>query len=313
MKLSDDESLFAWESNSILFTGLLATSPSYFQDSSDIIRVRNYIPRPPYTMTSKGLELYAQLFSDDEKQVESLASRSRYLCPLNCVREGDQSRLIAPLLLYWTPDKWYEQNFMRDGFDTLSSLRIDDIFPEGRCNQTWCGTIFVQQQQASLLSLAQSRTQCTVRMNIQQILSHGFTITGRYLADQDLGYWAKDTKDGPVLKLHNSAALIRFSKPGSSILVPIDCNRAGRAYLGLISCSELSATPANVDDLLKYLAPTGGGKEPYLASHLIRRTFSLDIDRISSRIVQNQGKVVAACRRKYPVRCFYDVELTIEH
>ena len=58
MKISDDESLFAWTSDD-LYSGLLAERPSYFAGSGDIVAgtLSRGVSRPPYSMTNKGLEI----------------------------------------------------------------------------------------------------------------------------------------------------------------------------------------------------------------------------------------------------------------
>ena len=57
MKISDDESLFAWTSDPT-FSGILAKQPSYFADSGNIVNYPSQgRPRPPYSMTNKGLEI----------------------------------------------------------------------------------------------------------------------------------------------------------------------------------------------------------------------------------------------------------------
>jgi hypothetical protein len=63
IKMSDDESLFAWTGGSIRSTfsqttGLLANSPMAFQHSGDVIRSSNgHGSAIPYSMTNKGLNI----------------------------------------------------------------------------------------------------------------------------------------------------------------------------------------------------------------------------------------------------------------
>ena len=57
MKISDDESLFAWTSDQT-HSGLLASQPSYFADSENIVKCSSPdMSRPPFSMTHKGLEI----------------------------------------------------------------------------------------------------------------------------------------------------------------------------------------------------------------------------------------------------------------
>jgi len=70
MRISNDESLFAWEDKRVLSQfvtsgGLLAPSPIFFRYSYDIISLAPpRVKRPPYSMTNKGLEISLQLGRD---------------------------------------------------------------------------------------------------------------------------------------------------------------------------------------------------------------------------------------------------------
>lgn len=55
MKQTDDESLFAWTADHEI-GGMLATHPSCFQKSGDIVRSQWGTPRPPYSVTNKGFQ-----------------------------------------------------------------------------------------------------------------------------------------------------------------------------------------------------------------------------------------------------------------
>ncbi|CAM1506123.1 Fc.00g057640.m01.CDS01 [Cosmosporella sp. VM-42] len=58
MKLSDDQSLFAWvdqEASTDSYHGLLAKSPLNFAHSNAMLPYEDWEPRPPYNMTSRGL------------------------------------------------------------------------------------------------------------------------------------------------------------------------------------------------------------------------------------------------------------------
>lgn len=54
IRRSDDHSIFAWQGH--LSSGMLASSPEFFQGSTDIVRV-NSIPTEPFTLTNKGVNL----------------------------------------------------------------------------------------------------------------------------------------------------------------------------------------------------------------------------------------------------------------
>ena len=82
LKISDDESLFAWwspQANYMAQTGLLAASPRDFRDSTDIYCYPFFADRAPYDMTNKGLQIEAFLIpckdiSESEKDASSPSS-----------------------------------------------------------------------------------------------------------------------------------------------------------------------------------------------------------------------------------------------
>ena len=83
MKISDDESLFAWTSDQG-GSGLLAAHPSYFASSGGITMetLSGSGSRPPYLMTNKGLEMavpkkHFKLFSQGEETIRFFLRCSR--------------------------------------------------------------------------------------------------------------------------------------------------------------------------------------------------------------------------------------------
>lgn len=84
LKMSDDESIFAWTTGPLFRPGLLAPSPAAFAGSWDIIRASWDHTRPPYSMTNKGLRIELKLI---EGACASQTGRSSFLAPLNCARE----------------------------------------------------------------------------------------------------------------------------------------------------------------------------------------------------------------------------------
>ena len=85
MKISEDESLFAWTSKQG-GSGLLAARPSYFRDSGNIVEetLSGGTSRPPFSMTNKGLEI---ALSKKHLQLSSQGGRTiRFF--LRCSRES---------------------------------------------------------------------------------------------------------------------------------------------------------------------------------------------------------------------------------
>ena len=83
IKVSNDESIFAWTNENLWSSGMLARSPACFLNSGDVVPIPSR--RPPYTMTNSGLDIQLNL------SVFELKSRYAY-CSAN-----DQMDLVTPL------------------------------------------------------------------------------------------------------------------------------------------------------------------------------------------------------------------------
>lgn len=87
MKISDNESLFAWTSDQG-GSGLLTAQPSYFADSGNIVEetLSGGTSRPPFSMTNKGLEIalpkkHLQLSSQGGRTIRFFLRYSRRFTP----------------------------------------------------------------------------------------------------------------------------------------------------------------------------------------------------------------------------------------
>ena len=58
IRVSSDESIFAWEDNRLWSCGMFAKSPRAFENSGDVVSIPlTHLARPPYSMTNQGLEI----------------------------------------------------------------------------------------------------------------------------------------------------------------------------------------------------------------------------------------------------------------
>ena len=105
IKQSHDESIFAWTASKPTYCGLLAPSPSAFEDSKDItFGMKNY-NRPPYQMTNRGLE-----FLVSESAFEGTFPYNLKECylALNCLAMGTDR--LAVKLQKHGPNDWHRVN-----------------------------------------------------------------------------------------------------------------------------------------------------------------------------------------------------------
>jgi hypothetical protein len=299
LKISNDETLFAWEDASLGRGGLLAPSPRCFKSSYDIRRAHTqFVPRLPYGMTNKGLQFEAKLFP---RQKVDMPKRSNvelgqtYLCPLNCVREGNTLSLIS--LLLSRSELFDAQILSRVGCGSLETLHVNDIIAESlRGEMYWRDIIFVSQPEPPTPTISRNRGQCTFKINFQRLLSCGFTLNEQVLPDSELGYWLKNTEDGVlVLKLFNSRAHILFGKLKQVIALEVSCQGA--------PCFVLSVYRDNLVD-----------QESTVASYLPNSGFSFEHSRRGGEEHCGSSEMVLmVLKKKIPSRLYFNVELTIKN
>ncbi|OCK95021.1 HET-domain-containing protein [Cenococcum geophilum 1.58] len=117
MKGSDDHTIFAWKAFDQFrrndLSGLLASSPNEFADSSDIVPFRSNGMSMPYSMTNKGLQIQLPLLrraSDGEIQ--------SYIAVLECRRERNK-RPLAIELVGMLPESEYFARSLLSGPTTI--------------------------------------------------------------------------------------------------------------------------------------------------------------------------------------------------
>ncbi|KAM3452231.1 hypothetical protein MY3296_004669 [Beauveria thailandica] len=134
MKISDDQSIFAWESSDTR-TGLLATSPAAFASSKNIVPLkRPDTPSSQLTVTSRGIYLDIQFIATSPRRVG--------LAVLHCVEDDGTPKQIGIYVkdLFWTMQSFervLSQSLERIHPGTLDSPGIEDRVSQRRvCVQT---------------------------------------------------------------------------------------------------------------------------------------------------------------------------------
>lgn len=135
MKISDDESIFAWvdESLSNSSSGLLARSPAAFKESWDI----DFCPNSrgaPYSMTNKGLQINLSLSSPKRTRTERMhacrTGRSEdqeskiYTAFLYCARRGQDELLGLKLVKQWRSPEEYSRTSCHKLFGMADTLTV---------------------------------------------------------------------------------------------------------------------------------------------------------------------------------------------
>ena len=101
VKISNDESIFAWTDPSLTESGIFAQSPAAFAGSGDVVKFKfPRLDRPPYTVTNRGLaiELFLHVISSiDHRSKLRPGSRLLTKTPLHCARQGQTTPLAIQL------------------------------------------------------------------------------------------------------------------------------------------------------------------------------------------------------------------------
>ena len=90
VKVSDDESLFAWTDDSLVESGIFAQSPKVFAGSGNVVRNteghRLYVRRAPYAVTNWGFAI--EVFAHSKYSATIMTDWGTSFVPLNCGRES---------------------------------------------------------------------------------------------------------------------------------------------------------------------------------------------------------------------------------
>jgi hypothetical protein len=276
MRISNDESLFAWEDESVTSGGLLAPSPMSFRYSYDIISLPSpRIERPPYTMTNKGLEISLHLVEHDTLiyragQFDISPRDQLWAAPLNCARE----ETILSVLL--RKEDTGTENYQRVQCFTLPSHSHDAGPHSSNSPGTAAQIIYIKQPQV----YSGTRSYCYFRINPKPLCSAGWMIKVRHLSNSELGRWGTDVAECLHLKLSNSTATVQFNhelQDGSSdmCILKLSCLDK-KAKVDLFTARGFSPKAVSLATTLQYFKtmPTQSQEiVPYETRTLRRRSF----------------------------------------
>ena len=101
IRISNDESIFAWRNESLWSCGMLAKTPRDFVDSGDVVKLDLFrLGRHPYSMTNQGLDI--ELLSDTYTRRLGIPAAASYkpidyTAPIACARISNAN---APLQVH---------------------------------------------------------------------------------------------------------------------------------------------------------------------------------------------------------------------
>ena len=123
IKISSDETIFAWTDSTCWSSGMLAHSPTNFSNSGDIVvrRADKAYFRAPYTMTNLGLEVELGAFLRNRtawyKHLEDL------IAPLACGRATDTEFLALRFKIVRRISKVYSRSTMVEDKSAVVTMR----------------------------------------------------------------------------------------------------------------------------------------------------------------------------------------------
>lgn len=121
-KQSDDESLFAWNDDTMKFTGMFAQSPKAFADSGDVERFSFMSPgRKPWFVTNKGLAIDLPIRENGPEEFGGDTTVSQLeLAPLSCTRTENTKDKRHPFCIRLLKLKAGGVDFVRPGLGEVA-------------------------------------------------------------------------------------------------------------------------------------------------------------------------------------------------
>ena len=124
VKISNDESLFAWTDAGLVESGLFAQSPKAFAESGNVVQISSdhyqHIYRAPYMVTNRGLAIEA--LASRNSSSTSILDRKFAFLPLNCGHALD-CFLVNEIAIGL-------EKVSRDEFVRFSPGELDSLWPE---------------------------------------------------------------------------------------------------------------------------------------------------------------------------------------
>ena len=212
LKISNDESIFAWQPEGILSGSLLAPSPISFRNAGDVIsRDFPMLERLPYMMTNKGLEIWVRMEEDLATSPfgsRKDPSRQLYRIELNCARVMNTSAPLTIDLLRESANSDVYHRTMDTRHPNPDRMAGRGGFPrqlEVEVGSSKWSKIWVQNFRLSDPSV---RIGACFRIQTSKLSSLEWEIVRTFITHPERGHWGVKTSDGVMLKLSYSYAFL---------------------------------------------------------------------------------------------------------
>lgn len=183
VRMTDDESIFAWKDGDLEESGIFAQSPGAFAESGDVVRItdglRLYVPRAPYTLTNRGLAI--EIFGSKEYDVRN---RPFVRVPLSCGwGSGSAIQKLAIELEHRSRDEY-------------ARTSPGQLFPAMRSNQTDIASLVYVRP---VYILKPPREWNSVDLYLSSPVLRGLSIVDTYDCLPERHYWRLDEKPLRIL------------------------------------------------------------------------------------------------------------------
>lgn len=182
LRISDDESIFAWTGDDDRYsTGLLALSPAAFEASGDVEQYQFIPNRSPYSMTNKGLSIEIVYHFSVRKAYGG--SLGIFAAPLNCTRTAQQE-YPKPLGVfvesgYCADCSAGDGQYVRRFPNTLMAINWAERYSR---SDFWSQVMYFKQPGiSSIYQMASYQVQHMFLIDAEPLLNLGFSISKRCL------------------------------------------------------------------------------------------------------------------------------------
>ncbi len=183
VKISDDESIFAWRDDSVLESGAFARSPSAFRGSGDLVNVKfPHLERPPYTVTHRGLAIELALVTRRTMDTDGVAM---FTAALQCAFATDLADPVSIELMSIN-----QHDLIRTSPHMLINSRRPHKDREAHHNKL----VYIRptDNYGSIIGINQAPT---FYVKLSSRLAYGFSIFETYQCQPQSSFWDKAQRE----------------------------------------------------------------------------------------------------------------------
>jgi hypothetical protein len=208
IKMSDDETIFAWDGwEDVRESGLLALSPSTFRDCGNIRQTLFDRERPVYSMTNKGLRMELLLWRRIELEHPKINDMKVFLAPLNCTRHQEGH----PIAIYLQTSMHNESgHFTRCFLGDPRTTNFKNTYLELKHKEAGRKIVYVKQLDIDLVRLVHVSERSYLKIRYP-LLHCELREVRHFFFEDDGGYNVRLTDEEELLdKVSGKAILIKF-------------------------------------------------------------------------------------------------------